>query len=65
VAGTFRAGALFGSPLIVAGLLGAIALGPAMALVGAVIATPALMARHIARPTGAAAVLADDLDPGG
>lgn len=65
VAGTFRAGALFGSPLIVAGMLGAISLGPAMALVGAVIATPALMAMRIARPTGAAAVLADDLDPGG
>ena len=66
VAGTFRAGALFGSPLIVAGLLGAIALGPAMALVGAVIATPALMGRRIvradARPTGAATALADDLD---
>jgi MFS family permease len=66
VAGTFRAGALFGSPLIVAALLGAIALGPAMALVGAVIATPALMARRFARadarPTGAGTALADDLD---
>lgn len=49
VSGTFRAGALFASPLIVAGLLGAVALGPAMALVGAVIATPALVARRIAR----------------
>jgi MFS family permease len=45
--GTFRAGALFASPLLMAALLGSIALGPAMALVGAAIAAPALMARRL------------------
>jgi len=64
VTGTFRAGALFGSPLIVAGLLGTIALGPAMALVGAMIAAPALMARRLASPPGPTAALADDVSAG-
>ncbi len=45
--GTFRAAALFASPLLTAGLLTVLALGPAMALVGAVIAMPALMARRL------------------
>jgi MFS family permease len=48
VAGTFRAGALFASPLIVTGLLGIAALGPAMAAVGLVIAAPAVLARRVA-----------------
>jgi MFS family permease len=47
-AGTFRSGALFASPLIVAGLLGIVALGPAMAAVGLVIAAPAVLARRVA-----------------
>jgi MFS family permease len=47
--GTFRAGALLGSPLLVAGLLGAVALAPAMALVGSAIAAPALMAHRLPR----------------
>ncbi|HET8614277.1 MAG TPA: MFS transporter [Actinomycetales bacterium] len=45
--GTFRAGALFASPLLMAGLLGTVALGPAMALVGLAIAAPSLMARRL------------------
>jgi hypothetical protein len=66
--GTFRAGALFAAPLGVAGLLAALPLAPAMAVVGAVIALPVVMAGRLSheRPshTGAPA-LVDDLEPGG
>lgn len=44
-AGTFRAAALFAAPLAVSGLVGAIALAPAMALVGAAMTVPALALR--------------------
>ena len=44
-AGTFRAAALFVAPLAVSGLVGFIALAPAMALVGAAMTVPALALR--------------------
>jgi MFS family permease len=44
-AGTFRAAALFAAPLAVSGLVGFIALAPAMALVGAAMTVPALALR--------------------
>ena len=44
-AGTFRAAALFAAPLAVSGLVGVIALAPAMALVGAAMTVPALAFR--------------------
>jgi MFS family permease len=46
VTGTFRAAALFGAPLGIAGLITAIPLSAAMALTGALIALPAFIARH-------------------
>jgi len=69
-AGTFRAAALFASPLVVAGLLGALSLGPAMALAGILIAAPSVMARRMARSATASTHRADaptDVgpDPGG
>lgn len=45
-AGTFRAAALFGAPLAVAGLVGVVSLGPAMALTGAAITVPPLVFRR-------------------
>ena len=45
-AGTFRAAALFAAPLAVSGLVGFIALAPAMALVGAAMTVPALAIRR-------------------
>lgn len=50
--GTFRAGSLLASPLLMAGLLGAVALGPAMAIVGTAIAVPSLMARRLPTARG-------------
>lgn len=50
VTGTFRAIALFSSPLTVAGLLSVVALGPAMALVGAGMAVPAILGARGGRP---------------
>lgn len=53
--GTFRAAALFASPLLTAGLLTTMALGPAMGIVGAAIALPVLMSRrrpHLAPESG-------------
>jgi MFS family permease len=47
--GTFRAAALFASPLAVAGLLSGIALTPAMLLVGLLITLPALTTRRLHR----------------
>jgi MFS family permease len=47
VTGTFRALALLVSPLAVAGLLGVVSLGPAMAVVGLAIAVPAVFGRRI------------------
>lgn len=41
--GTYRAGALFGAPLAVAGLLSVVPLGTAMAIAGALTALPALV----------------------
>ena len=38
--GTFRAGALFGAPALVGGLLSAIALAPALAILAAITLTP-------------------------
>jgi MFS family permease len=46
-AGTFRAAALFASPLAVAGLLSGIALTPAMLVVGLLITLPALTTRRL------------------
>jgi MFS family permease len=48
-AGTFRAAALFASPLAVAGLLSAIALTPAMLVTGLLITLPALTTRRLSR----------------
>lgn len=48
-AGTFRAAALFASPLAVAGLLSAIALTPAMLVTGLLITLPALTTRRFRR----------------
>src|SRR6266516_4681648 len=48
-AGTFRAAALFVSPLAVAGLLSAIALTPAMLVTGLLITLPALTTRRLSR----------------
>ena len=45
-AGTFRAAALFVAPLAVSGLVGVIALAPAMALAGAAMTLPALALRR-------------------
>jgi MFS family permease len=45
--GTFRAAALFASPLAVAGLLSGIALTPAMLIVGLLITLPALTTRRL------------------
>jgi MFS family permease len=47
--GTFRAAALFASPLAVAGLLSSIALGPAMLIAGLLITLPALTTRGLRR----------------
>jgi MFS family permease len=44
--GTFRAAALFVAPLAVSGMVGAIALTPAMALVGAAMTLPVLALRR-------------------
>lgn len=52
VTGTFRAAALFVAPLGIAGVLGVVALGPAMLGAGLLIALPALAGRRI-RPGGA------------
>ena len=46
VTGTFRAAALFVAPLAVAGLVGVVALAPAMGLVGAAMTVPALALRR-------------------
>jgi MFS family permease len=46
VTGTFRAAALFGAPLAVAGLVVVLPLAPAVALVGAAITVPALGLRR-------------------
>lgn len=45
--GTFRAAALLAAPAGVAGLLGVVTLGPAMAVAGLLIALPALAARSL------------------
>jgi MFS family permease len=45
--GIFRAGALFATPMAVAGLAGVVTVGPAMALVGGMLALPALTARSL------------------
>jgi MFS family permease len=47
VVGTFRAVALLGSPLAVAGLLGVLTLGPSIAIIGAAMAAPALFTRRL------------------
>jgi MFS family permease len=47
--GTFRAVALLGTPALVAGLLGVIALAPAMAAVGVLMAVPAAAGRVVRR----------------
>lgn len=49
VAGIFRSASLLTSPLLVAGMLSVVALGPAMAVLGTVIAIPAALARRPAR----------------
>jgi MFS family permease len=49
VTGTFRAAALFAAPLAVAGLVAVVPLAPAVALVGAAIAVPAIGLRHRTR----------------
>jgi hypothetical protein len=49
---TFRAAALFASPLAVAGLLSGIALGPAMLIAGLLITLPALTTRALQRAAG-------------
>ncbi|MGH3630432.1 MAG: MFS transporter [Sciscionella sp.] len=49
VAGTFRSGALFASPMIVAGLLGVITVGGAMVVVGVAAAMSAIASRRPAR----------------
>lgn len=46
--GIFRAGALFATPMAMAGLAGVIALGPAMAIIGAVLALPVVTLRSLA-----------------
>ncbi|MDP9435308.1 MAG: MFS transporter, partial [Actinomycetota bacterium] len=46
VSGTFRAAALFAAPLAVAGLVVALPLAPAVALVGAAMTVPALTLRR-------------------
>lgn len=46
VTGTFRAAALFVAPLAVAGLVGVVALAPAMGLVGAAMTVPVLALRR-------------------
>lgn len=53
--GTFRSTALLGSPLIVAGMLGIAALGPAMLAAGGVMLAPTIMATWFARRTRRAA----------
>jgi MFS family permease len=53
VTGTFRAAALFAAPLAVAGLVVVLPLAPAVALVGAAFAVPAVGLRHRTRPTEA------------
>jgi MFS family permease len=45
VAGTFRAAALFASPLAVAGLLAVVTVGPALAVTGALMTLPAVLLR--------------------
>lgn len=54
VTGTFRAAALFLSPLAVAGMVTFIPLGLALAVAGSLIAVPALGARRTGRPASAA-----------
>jgi MFS family permease len=54
-AGTFRAAALFAAPLAVSGLVGIIALAPAMALVGVAMTVPAIALRRRSRVPEAAA----------
>jgi hypothetical protein len=44
--GTFRALALLSSPLLIAGLLGALTLAPAMAVVGVAMALPSVLGRR-------------------
>jgi predicted MFS family arabinose efflux permease len=53
VSGTFRAAALFGAPLAVAGLVAVIPLAPAMAVVGAAMTVPAARLRRHVRWRGA------------
>ncbi len=55
VSGTFRAAALFAAPLAVAGLVVALPLAPAVALVGAAMTVPALTLRRRSAVPGAAA----------
>lgn len=50
--GTFRASAVLGSPLIAAGMLEVVALGPAILVVGAVMLVPTLTAAGFARRCG-------------
>jgi MFS family permease len=50
-AGAFRAAALFGSPLAVAGLIAVLPLTGAMALVGVIMVGPVLAGRHLATPS--------------
>jgi MFS family permease len=50
-AGAFRAAALFGSPLAVAGLIAVLPLTGAMALVGVLMVGPVLAGRHLATPS--------------
>jgi MFS family permease len=50
VTGTFRAAALFASPLVLAAALGAVTLAPAIAGVGLIMTAPAVTARRIGRP---------------
>lgn len=49
VTGMFRAGALMAAPLFVAAIVGVVALAPAMAATGVVLALPVLVVRHTAR----------------
>jgi MFS family permease len=48
--GTFRAAAMFGTPLAVAGLISVLPLAPAVAIAGTVLGVPAIVLRRHARP---------------
>jgi MFS family permease len=51
--GTFRAIAMFGTPLAVAGLISVVPLAPAVAVVGVALGLPAVVLRRHAQPRAA------------